>query len=439
MPTVEAQVAHTFRRLGFGPTIDEVEAGVAAGTGAVIDDLLERPATTESDWGFPEGDDWETLERFTEVTINNMAHTSNPLQDRLAWFLAGLVVVSLNGPVDYQDQFDYEKFLRNNAFGSYKQLLRDLTVHPGMLWYLSGIHSTRWHPNENYARELMELFSLGAYHVVTDAEPYSEEDIAEISRALTGWTWNWETDTHYFEDWYWDDGQKQFLGANRGAAGVDEVIDAIVEQDAWRFFVPYRLWTELVGVEPTAGVLNDLAAHWGEQGSIKAVVRAIAERPEFLAASAMRSRAKSPLELIASAMRVLDVPDSGWFHTTWRLWQMGYTPLFCPSVSGWPSGTELLHATNLLLWSELARDMCWRDDGDDDVPPAQRCAAIRRLSSEGSPASAVDLCRRLAGLETLTDKTRNALQDYVDAGSWGFWRAAGLMNLMLLSPEFLVN
>lgn len=439
MATLEAQVAHTWRRLGFGPTIDDIDAGVASGTQSIIDDLTTRPATTEADWGFPTEDSWQEMTRFGEVAINNMALTSNPLQERLAWILTGLTVVSLTGPVKYPDMYDYEKLCRNRALGSYKQLLSDLVTHPGMLWYLSGIHSTKWHPNENFARELMELFSLGSRHVVTGESPYTEGDIAEISRCLTGYRWDWDDHFSYFHEPWWDDGDKTFLGSTHVAGDVEDVLDTVCSQDAWSYFVPHRLWLEFVGTEPSQAVLDSLAPVWGPDGDLLAVVAAIAQHPEFTSDAAIRSRVKSPVELIASGMRMLGHDECDDFYTTWRLFQLGYHPLYCPSVSGWPAGSKLLHSTYLMIWSELARKMCWLDDGDDDVAEADRCVPIRRLYAESTAASAVDFCRRLAGLESLTPKTQSALQSYADAGTWNFRRAAGLMNLLLVSPEFIAN
>ncbi len=439
MAGVEAQVAHIWRRLGFGPTIDDIAAGVASGTAAVIADLCGRAATGPSDWAFPTPAqwDWEAMESLSDRIFVNFATTANPLQERIAWILNGLVVVSLDGGVTYTMIKDYAELLRRNALGSYRSLLREMTTATPMLFYLSGINSNRWHPNENYARELMELFSLGVRHPITGAANYTEGDIREIARALTGYRWHWEDDYQYFDPKWHDSGTKNFLGANRGAAAVDAVIDALPQQPAWRAYVPMRFYRELLGYDATPAIAGELGAVYGDAGDLVALVRAIAQRPEFLQDRAIGARVKSPTELVAAALRILRWNDVDNFHLTWQTGRLDGHPLFCPSVSGYAEGRKWLHAGYFMVWCQIAYSMIYR--GEDDETYTDYSPTIRRLHADSTAATAGELARRLCGIAELSSGTRRTCQDYVNARPWDFWHAAGLMHLLFLSPEFVTN
>src|SRR5437763_9098957 len=160
----ERQVAHVWRRFGCGATDADIDNGVAAGPQALIADLLSRPLTTPADWNFTTATDWVGQGKFLGQQLRLMGIGANPVQERLAWILQGLVVVGIDGTVYFPDLVAHILRLRSDPFASYKQLLSDVTTMTGMMKYLSGYQNSRQHPNQNYARELMELFSLGITH-----------------------------------------------------------------------------------------------------------------------------------------------------------------------------------------------------------------------------------------------------------------------------------
>lgn len=441
MATVEAQVAHVWRRLGFGPTSTDIDAGVAVGVGALIDDLTSRAATPESSWAFPSGDSWEDMNAFADRMIALMATSTNPLEERVAWILLGLYVCSING-ADYEDMYEWVKMLRRRSRSTYKAMLTEGSTLAGMLKYLSGNYSTKWHPNENYGRELMELFSLGVFHPKTGARNYTESDVAEVARALTGYYVSWPDNVVHFRSNWWDSGNKTFLGADRGAAAVPQVIDAVVGHDSFKYWVPERFWHELVGTAPSTAVRDGMAAAWGPDGNIWALVSYIAHRPEFVADAAIGARVKGPVELVAGAVRQLGLVDISEIDLGWRLVDhLGQHPLRCPVVKGWPSGPvglKWLHSGHLLGWSWLCQSLCWLDDGTAATPPARQLPGIRRLATEAT-ADKVALALKIAGLPGADAQTLAALHAYVDSKAWSHWRACGLMNLVLVSPAYLVN
>lgn len=440
MATVDAQVAHVWRRLGFGPTRPEVVAGVTRGPAALVDDLCSRPATDPATWGFPTGTDYTAHTEATDRLLLHMATSPNPLEERLAWVVSGLLVVGIDDLVNTRDAREHMLLCRRRALGSYKELLREATTSTAVLKYLTGHLNTRQAPNQNYARELMELFSLGIFHPFSGARNYSETDIVEIARALSGWRYDSDTNAPYFTASRWDAGAKTFLGADRGAAGVNEVIEAVSAQPAFRLFVPARMFREVVGLEPTRAELEALADVFGTTGDLRALVHAIARLPRFLSDEAIGSRVRSPVELVVAALRVLGVTDVSPYGFTWRLEDyLAQHPFRPPNVAGWPRGLAWLHAGHVMAWTDTLLSLLWRDDGTDSTPPERRNTVLRALWAAASPATIVDDCLRLACITEVPAAVRDALAAFAVAGRWDWGRCVGTLQLVMTSPYFMVN
>ncbi len=428
----ERQVLHIWRRLGFGATGADVDHGVAIGTRALINELLHRRLTTPRQWKLPPLSSWEDQAPYLGRQLQLMATSPNPLQERLAWILQGTVVVGVTDDVAFGDLRGHVTRVRVDPFGSYTRLLRDTAVMPGMMKYLNGDENTAEHPNQNYARELMELFSLGLNNLVTGRPNYTQDDVIQVARALTGYTYDWTTGRITYDPANFDDGVKHFFGVNQGRAGLAEVISAVSRHPAYRYFIPARLYRELVGHAPDADTLKSLGALWGTKGDVRSVVTAIAHSPEFLAPAAIGSRVKSPVELIASGARVMDFPlgpsDYGWQMSSF----MNQHPYFPPNVSGWPEGTMWLNAGVDMTWGGIVQDFA-------TAAATSTTGIAARLWLAESPRSAPTAVARLCGITDLTEPTARALHAYTTNGSWDRFRAAGALALVLVSPEFLVN
>lgn len=429
---IERQVLHIWRRLGFGATAADVDHGVAIGTKALIDELLTRPLTTPAQWKLPQLNSWEDQAPYLGRQLELMATSPNPLQERLAWILQGIVVVGVTDAVGFGDLRGHVARLRANPFGSYTKLLRDIAVEPGMLKYLTGDQNTTLHPNQNFARELMELFSLGLKNLVTGAQNYTQDDVVQIARACTGYTLNWTTGKITFESSNFDDGEKYFLGAHQGRAGMAQVLTAVSRHPAYRYFIPARLFQELVGHAPDIATLKSLGELWGTAGDVRSVVSAIVHSPEFLAPEAIGSRVKCPVELLASGARVMGFPlgpsDYGWQLSSF----MNQHPYFPPNVSGWPEGTLWLNAGVDMTWGGIVQDFA-------AATAATESGVAAKIWLTESPLSAPAAVARHCGITDLTEPTARALHWYTTGGEWDRYRAAGAMALVLTSPEFLVN
>jgi uncharacterized protein (DUF1800 family) len=457
LATVRTKIAHVFRRLGFGPTPADIDAWVSAGPQALIDNLLSRPAVTPTTaspnpWGFPTGTDYLAVNAYTARLIELMAFgpgttntgvtasNYNPLQERIAWILQGILVTAIADITYYEDVADHISVIRSSTFGSYKQLLLAVSKRTAMLKYLSGFQNTATHPNQNYARELMELFSLGRVDLMTGAPNYTQADIQEMARALTGWQIDWNGGPPSWNQANWDSGVKTFRGASLGKAKLPQVIDAITAHPAFQRFIPARFYDELIGIPPTPDVLTSLAAAWGPTGDILALVKAITKRPEFLSDQAIYARVKQPVELVASAARLLGFSRLAkpTFYLPYTLQTFGEHPLFAPNVAGFPRGDKWLGSTTLLTWSGVAGSMTVGASGSKDATPPN--PTTQQLYSAATSATAATIALRMAGLgEAVSATTFARLNDYAQTGAWSLTKAAGLLHLLLLSPEFLVN
>lgn len=355
-----------------------------------------------------------------------MAAAPNPLPERMWWTMHGLVVCGIVDSVYYADVRDHMLLARRavgGASGGYKQYLLDVSTRAGMLKYLSGFTNVAGHPNEHYARELLELFSIGRVNPVTGASNYDQTDIREIARVLTGWQYDWNTGGTSFNVSQWDNGAKTFLGAARGAAKLNDVIDAVAAHPSWLVYVPGRLYRDPTGMVASPSDLSALAGVWGTTGDIRATVAAIVRSPAFLSDACVFSKVKTPVELLVAASRLLGVSLAGDANLSWYLVQLGQQPLVPPNVAGWPPGDRWL-ASSLVTWSSIANALAMRGFAWNGAVTAPTAPTATLVASSASAATAAGFVLHLAGLDDASPKTRSLLNDYATTGSWSAWRAA---------------
>lgn len=450
MATLEAQVAHIWRRLGFGPTRKDINAGKGMGTAQLINTLFRKAQVDFSACGFPSASAGEGAHAGRQLELMafgpgptgsaTVSPSYNPLQERVTWTLQGLVVVGIADSVYVADLRDHVAHLRGAMKGTYRSLLRTVITRPGMVKYLTADRNTKDHPNQNLGRELLELFSLGRVDPRTGATNYTQQDVIEVSRALSGWQYDWGNGSTSFDPSRWDSGNKAFLGANRGAAGIDEVMAAIVAHPSWKRHVPARLYRELTGLTATPAVLDALAPVWGADGNLKRLVKAIVKRPEFLSDQCILNRTKTPVERVVAAARLLGWPGlASDANLPWLMTRLAQRPWSPPNVSGWPKGDQWLSASNLHTWSQVANHMAMRGFRWDGVATGPVNPMVTKVHSRATAATAAAFVCKQAGLTPVSTRTVDALHDYATAGPWTPFRAAGLLNLVLLTPEFLAN
>ncbi|MGH1490547.1 MAG: DUF1800 family protein [Acidimicrobiales bacterium] len=328
-----AAAAHLLRRTALAVRPERVDELASMSWSDAVAAVLDQPGASGQRGS--SGGKAPATEHWTDTTdwwIDRMAAADSGLTDRLAWFWHGLLTtnaykVSANSFL--AEQLDH---LRTNATGNYRTLLHGYVTGGALLEYLEASHSVASNPNENLARELMELFTVGRGN-------YNEDDVRAAARALAGWVV--------------EDDEVQFRRENAFVAPLiylgeqaewdtTMIVDRLCDHPATATRIASRLWDHLVGVPLTDAAATDLGDWWRAQDlEILPLVERILNDPTF--ASSSLSRPRGALEWYCAARSVLGFDDESWYLE--NLGQMPYLP---PSVAGWPNGTRWLAPGPLL-------------------------------------------------------------------------------------------
>jgi len=282
-----------------------------------------------------------------------MLVTRRPLEEKLTLFWHGHFATGQNKVRDYRMLFQQNQMLRANASGNLRDLLVGILTDPGMLVYLDNGENIKSHPNENFGRELLELFTMGVGN-------YSERDVREAARAFTGWT-N-DVLTYKFDSAEHDFGDKTFLGRT-GALNGDDIIDTILAQPVTGEFVAGKLYRYFVREDISSDVKAELGRSFRASGyQIKPLIRRMLLSKDFYSAPSVATQIKSPVHLVVSTYRkmglrdVPTIPDFG--RMTGGLGQTLFEP---PNVAGWAGGRTWITPATLLQRGNLFRDVMFPD------------------------------------------------------------------------------
>ncbi len=397
-------IAHILRRTSFGPGPGVVESLADLDVDAVID----RALTTTDDRGAgsaPDLDDNGDAQLIGWWT-DRLRDPDAGLHERMAWYWHGHFTTSL-AEVSASMMWAQHQLVRSQALGNFRELARAMVHDAGLLVYLDADGSDGANPNENLARELMELFTLGVGN-------YTEDDVKAAARGLSGYRVDWDTAEVGFEEEAHYGRPVRFLG-RRARFEADDVVDALCDRRACAHHVARRLHRHLVGLEPDADHLDSLAAVFRSADlEILPLVEAILRSDQFL--TARRARPRQPIEWLVAALAALGATDVE--LDPWGLESGGQVPFHPPNVAGWPdddrwtAGNQVLHRVNRVL------DLSWEQMIDIDVVPEVDAVLTRCGIFEAS-----DTTRR-----TLVAATRD--QSEYEEG------LELLFALTLVSPEF---
>ena len=351
------RVSHLLRRTGFGVTREEYDHYQAMGLDATIQEIVNYEAV----------DDSAAIEQASKVAnpdtlgaavrwwLSRILSTKRPLQEKLTFFWHGVLTSQISVVKDPDAMIAQNELLRANARGSFPDLLKAITADPAMMVYLDISGSTKAAPNENYARELMELFSLGEGN-------YSEEDVREGARAFTGWRVPRERNDSgrpnllepVFQARRFDDGSKSFLGQS-GNFGPDDIIDIIVKEPASAAYITGRLFSFFVYPDPDPADLQPFIDTYVASGySIGTTLEAMLRSDVFYSPRAYRAIVKSPVEYAVGGVKALNLQEAGLGALAGSsrqgsnpLTQMGQTPMEPPNVAGWPGGESWLNSATV--------------------------------------------------------------------------------------------
>ncbi|MDX2079193.1 MAG: DUF1800 domain-containing protein [Terrimicrobiaceae bacterium] len=232
--------------------------------------------------------------------------------------------------------------LRAHALGSFRAMVREISRDPAMMRYLDVVASKRERPNENFARELMELFTLGEGN-------YSEDDIREAARAFTGYRIDDATQQFFFARRQFDDRPKTFFGTTAAFDG-DGIIDRILEEPQCARFLARKLWIYYAGTEPSQDWNETLAAEYRASGYDTGVfLRALFRARGFYAPDVVRRQVKGPVQWLVGTCRMLEMPLPSADVSLGMLRQLGQVLFAPPNVKGWDGGRAWISSATLLL------------------------------------------------------------------------------------------
>ena len=346
---------HLYRRAAFGANLTDLRAAVQRGLPATLELLLNGQPGKEEREQFLETLGERMMHDDQGVTLRSwwvyvFLHTTHPLREKLTLFWHNHFATSL-AKVQREDlMYAQNKLCRKHALGSFRPLLLGMSSDPAMLVWLDSNSNVKEKPNENFARELMELFSLGVGN-------YSERDIREGARAFTGWATNGPEFT--FEAELHDGGKKTVLGQTGNWNGND-IVRICLEQAAAARFLVRKLYRALVSesATPSDALLEPLVqAYRKSDFDTGLLVRTILSSRHFFSEHAYRQRIKCPVELVMGAVR--EAVSGSIAPPALDAWlvQMGQQLFAPPNVKGWVGGKSWLNSATLLARDNFAFDL----------------------------------------------------------------------------------
>ncbi|MCH8901790.1 MAG: DUF1800 domain-containing protein [Chloroflexi bacterium] len=433
-----AKTSHLLRRAGFGASPVELERFVAIGLPATVDylinyervddDALERRLATQ------ELDLEQKAAHLRRWWLTRMIYSERPLLEKMTLFWHGLLTSSFKKAGKGPAMLEQNQLFREKALGRYDDLLKAVSRDPAMMLYLDSRTNRKRAPNENYSRELMELFSLGIGN-------YNENDVRESARAFTGWELRRKEFRLNAREH--DSGEKTFLGKT-GPWHGDDIVDIIMEQPAAGEYISRRLFEFFAYDDPEPEVVLRLAGIFRDSHTeIKPVVRAILTSEEFYSPRAARAKLKSPVELVASTLRTLSLETDGaqFLKSMDSMGQVLFEP---PNVAGWPGGAAWINSSTLLERVNFANLIATARRQKLTFEPASLAGAQGMTSTEEQVGFFVDL---LLGGEIPADE-RAILVAYMNALDSGLLprdssaslneKLRSLVYLLLASPDYQV-
>jgi len=411
IPWTRRTVEHLYNRAGFGVGLHEIRAALARTPADVVDELLtggRRVAPPHVEQGTAEdlrqGNDLERSERrrvkaqqskadrrqlfqYSNWWLDRMVAHDDPLRDRMTLFWHGLFTSSHETVKRSYDMIQQHQLLRDNAIESYATMLQGIVVDPAMLLYLDNSSNKKGNPNENLARELLELFSLGEGN-------YSEEDVREVARALTGHTRD-RLGNYRFHPKSHDRGEKTILGSS-GPFDAKGVCRILLAQESCARYIAARIIAYFEGMEPSEARLEEYADHLRSEGyALKPFLRKLLLDPGFYREEVIGTRVQSPVDfLVSNARRLgLDVDSRALYLGASSLGQRLFYP---PSVKGWDEGESWITTGSFLMRGNIAGMMLGTVDVDaafglDSAGDGMRRRGARKGRSDADSEVMVEL------------------------------------------------
>ena len=417
-------IAHLMRRAGFGASREELEERLAAGYEETVEELLHPERQEPVDiYEFLRYHhmQWKpgTLGGVGQVSwVWRMINTKAPLQEKMCLFWHQIFATGVSKVDHYDEITDMIDMFREKGMGKYRDLLIEVAKNPAMIYWLDNNENHATAVNENWGRELLELFSMGVSN-------YTEDDVRECSRAFTGWTMSPKLPRFHMGRWDWyfeykeddhDNGDKTFLGETGNFNGED-IIDIILKQPATARFVARHMYSFFVADEvqvpawPVTPPRDPEAIDFLSKAlfetdyDIRAVLRLLFNSDFFK--EAQFRKVKNPTEVVVSTLRMAgdsELPSPEIYDWANHITYMGQELLNPPSVEGWHSGVEWINSGALMKRTNFVADMV----NEVDRPGIRRIIDRAQAQAE-SPEALVDACLDLLGPLQFNEGTRAEL------------------------------
>ena len=432
-----ALMGHLMRRAGFGATREEIEARAAYGYEATVEELLNpegQEAVDQLELQRYQGWTWKpgTVQGMGAAEwMYYLLNSKRPLEEKMTLFWHQVFATGVSKVDHYDEVNDQIILFRELGLGNYKKLLIAMAQDPAMLYWLDNNENHKDAVNENWGRELLELFSMGVGN-------YTEVDVRECSRAFTGWTITPKLARFPMGrfDWFFqyrdedhDDTEKTFLGETGNFNGED-ILNIVCQQPATAEFIARHLYNFFVADE--AQVPAWAVTPPKDQDAIELLADTLMESDYDIRATlkvlfnsdffknARFARLKSPTEVVVGAIRLVggaEFPAPGLGDLSRQPCYMGQDLLNPPSVEGWHTGAEWINSGSLMRRVNFTADLI----GDTERPGIQ--AIVNRLKGQNatSPEQLVDGCLDLLGPLEVADESRRELIDFVSESGNANW------------------
>jgi uncharacterized protein (DUF1800 family) len=407
----------------------------------VLNFSLNPPAVLRLD-----PDRWESRDEALQWWVARMASVPRPLQEKLTMFWHGHFVSSWEKVPSYQAMIDQNMLFRKYAAGDLRVLTQKMSLQPAMLYYLDNLENSKWSPNQNFARELMELFTLGVTSPDTGKPNYSERDVEAAAAAWTGHGINWETHKYEFHEWDHDTSDKTFFGTRKNWDGPDTIDEILRDNPGKRRiaarFITRKLWEFFAAPLPNGSPNPPYIVELSEvllrsDMQIRPLLRAMFTHPRFYGKTVRTGLVRTPTDFAVALAHHSKVPTDQWLWS-WDMQGTGQVPFWPPNVSGWRHNGYWINTTAFSARAGMARSIAWRLAGWDN--DRDRPRPLRTWIDEATPQQAYDRVARMFYRDPdrdISPVTRDAILTWLKREPVNSWhRPEYLIGLMIMAPEF---
>ncbi len=447
-----AQAAHLLRRVGFGGTPTEIDELAALSHADAVEKLLNF----KYDGNLAFNLERKLRENGYEADLNDiaywwiltMARSRQPLQEKMTLFWHGHFTSSFTKTKDTVLLLRQNQLFRENALGNFKDLTKKISRDPAMIDYLDGQSNRKGKPNENYARELLELFTIGIGN-------YTEQDIREAARAFTGW--GFRDRSFVFTAAQHDTGSKTFMGKTGNFDG-DDIIDIVMSKRETAQHIATQLWTFFVYENPEPAVVERITETFFKSNyDLKALLRTMLTAPEFLSDKAFRALVKSPVEYTVGMLRQLGTTSIE-ANVARAAAAMGQTVFNPPTVKGWDGGLSWINSAYFFERINTANQIAVNRGqqgfrfnpydllgiGNGGQTPDSAQAAVDRivklfLDGTTHPDVKAALTEYLSGGSTLKASDFETAASGKQPGRALDTRVRGTLHLVLSTPDYMLK